>query len=188
MASRTASIVASPIGWGSVIGGVFVALVIHILLNMLGAGIGAATVSFNAPTSGEVQALRWTAFGWWSISGVLAAFLGGWAAGAFSGAGDKLEAGTNAFLSWAVTTVLIIAIGALAAGTAAATTGVLLAPLTTALTGLQMSTDIAQTGFATFMLVSFIALIIGALAAIWGGRLAAGRPASGSSQRRSQKT
>ena len=39
-----------PVAWSAVVGGVFVALVVHILLNMLGAGIGASSMEVRTPT------------------------------------------------------------------------------------------------------------------------------------------
>ena len=78
--------VTGPVYWSAVIGGIFVALVVHILLNMLGAGIGAASLDIRAPTQGEVQGIGWGAFAWWSVAGIVAAFAGGWAAGVLASA------------------------------------------------------------------------------------------------------
>jgi hypothetical protein len=47
--------VTGPIHWSAVIGGIFVALIVHLLLNMVGAGVGAASVDIRAPMQGEVQ-------------------------------------------------------------------------------------------------------------------------------------
>src|SRR5919106_2270698 len=134
MAVRTwySSELVSPVVWGAVVGGVFVALVVHILLNMLGAGIGA--VSMGAPTEGEAQSIGWVAFTWWSISGIIAAFAGGWAAGVLSRAHGSSNGGLHGFLSWAVTTVLVVTAAAIATGTAAAVIGAMFAPLPTAVT------------------------------------------------------
>jgi hypothetical protein len=57
-----------PVSWGAIIGGVFVALVVHILLNMVGADIGAASVDVGDKSAAAVQTLSWSAFAWWSIS------------------------------------------------------------------------------------------------------------------------
>jgi hypothetical protein len=64
-----------PVAWSAVVGGVFVALVVHIL-HMLGADIGANSLEVRTPTQGEAQAIGWGAFAWWSISGIIAAFAG----------------------------------------------------------------------------------------------------------------
>lgn len=171
MATRIVSTeVTGPVNWGAIIGGVFVALVVHILLNMLGAGIGAASVDIRAPTEGEAQGIGWGAFGWWSGSGIIAAFIGGWAAGVLASAAGSRDGSLHGFLSWAVTTVLVIAGAALAAGTAAATIGALFTPLSTSIARLQATPEAAQT-ITAFSLASVVALVIGAVAATWGGRL-----------------
>jgi hypothetical protein len=159
----------SPVVWGAVVGGVFVALVVHILLNMVGAGIGA--VSMEAPTEGEAQAIGWGAFAWWSISGIIAAFVGGWAAGVLSGANGSGNGGLHGFLTWAVTTVLVVTGAAVATGTAAAVIGAMFAPLPTVTERTQEASEAAQTAVALFSLASVFALLIGAIAATWAGRL-----------------
>jgi hypothetical protein len=166
-----ASELTNPVQWGAVVGGVFVALIVHILLNMIGAGIGA--VSMEARTEGEAQAIGWGAFAWWSISGIIAAFVGGWSAGAFSSATGSSNGGLHGFLSWAVTTVLVVIGAAIATGTAAAVMGAMFAPLPTAVTERPQETSAAaQTAIAVFSLASVVALFIGAVVATWGGRLA----------------
>lgn len=167
--------VTGPVSWSGVIGGVVVALVVHILLNLLGAGIGAASVEIRAPTEGEAQGIGWGAFGWWSISGIIAAFIGGWAAGVLASAIGSRDGSLHGFLSWAVTTVLVIAGAALAASTAAATIGALFTPLSTSIARLQAIPEVAQTTITAFSLASVVALVIGAVAATWGGRLGATR-------------
>ena len=160
----------SPVDWGAVVGGVFVALVVHILLNMVGAGVGA--VPMEAPTEGEAQAIGWGAFAWWSVSGIIAAFGGGWAAGILSRASGSSNGGLHGLLSWAVTTVLVVTGAAVATGTAAAVIGAMFAPLPTAVTQTpQETSEAAQTAIAVFSLASVIALLIGAVAATWAGRI-----------------
>jgi hypothetical protein len=151
--------VTGPVSWAAVAGGVFVALIVHILLNMLGAGIGAASIDVT-PAEGEAQTIGWGAFAWWSISGIIAAFAGGWAAGLLSSGYGSRDGGIHGFLSWAVTTVIVVASSALAAGTAAAAISALFAPL------------------ATFPLASVLALLIGAAAATWAGDRAGTRTTS----------
>ena len=172
MAVRTwySSDLVSPVVWGAVVGGVFIALVVHILLNMVGAGIGA--VSMGAPTEGEAQSIGWGAFAWWSISGIIAAFAGGWAAGILSRANGSSNGGLHGFLSWAVTTVLVVTGAAVATGTAAAVIGAMFAPLPTSVTQTpQETSEAAQTAIGVFSIASVIALLIGAVAATGAGRI-----------------
>jgi hypothetical protein len=165
--------------WGPIIAGVFVTLVMHVLLSMLGAGIGTALIDVRTYTLNEVHGLSWAAFAWWSISGIIAAFVGGWAAVRLASALSPDfsispdEGAVYGFLAWAVATVLIVAFAALAVGTIAAIAGVLFPPIS--ITRLAANAGTAQTVFATFILASLGALIIGALAASWAGRLAARR-------------
>jgi hypothetical protein len=165
----------SPVVWGAVVAGVFIALVVHILLNMLGAGIGAVSMDVGTPTEGEAQAVGWGAFTWWSISGIIAAFAGGWAAGVLAAAAGSRNGALHGFLSWAVTTVLVVTGAAVASGTAAAAIGAMFAPLPTFTERPQEISEAAQTAIAVFSLVSLVALLIGAVAATWGGRLASAR-------------
>jgi hypothetical protein len=167
--------VTGPVYWSAVTGGIFVALIVHILLNMLGAGIGAASVDVRTPTQGEVQGIGWGAFAWWSVAGIVAAFVGGWAAGVLASAIGSKDGSLHGFLSWTVTTVLVIAGAALAAGTAAATIGALFTPLSASIARLQATPEVAQTTITAFSLASMVALVIGAVAATWGGRLGATR-------------
>jgi hypothetical protein len=164
--------------WGPVIGGVFVALMVHILLSMLGAGIAAASIDIRT-LKPPVHGLIWAAFAWWSISGIISAFVGGWAAArlATTVKPDRPvsldEGAAFGTLVWAITTVLIVAFATLAVGSAAVTAGALFPPLSIA--RLQANVDAAQTAFATFTLASLGALILGAIAATSGGRLGVNR-------------
>jgi hypothetical protein len=164
-----------PVAWSAVVGGVFVALVVHILLNLLGAGIGASSMEVRTPTQGEGQAIGWGAFAWWSISGIIAAFAGGWAAGLLAAGAGSPNGALHGFLSWAVTTVVVITGAAIATGTAAAALGAMFAPIPTFIERPQETSEAAQSAVAIFSLASFVALLIGAGAATWGGRLAYAR-------------
>jgi hypothetical protein len=164
-----------PVAWSAVVAGVFVALVVHILLNMLGAGIGASSMEVRTPTQGEAQAIGWGAFAWWSISGIIAAFVGGWAAGLLAEGAGSPNGALHGFLSWAVTTVVVITGAAIATGTAAAALGAMFAPIPTFPERPQETSEAAQSAVAVFSLASFVALLIGAIAATWAGRLANAR-------------
>lgn len=95
------------ISWGAVFAGVAVALVSQLLLNMLGLGIGAATL--DPATSGSPSAAAFSigAAIWWTLSGIVASFLGGHAAGRLSGRPKESTAGWHGLTTWAVTTIVI---------------------------------------------------------------------------------
>jgi hypothetical protein len=162
--------------WGPVIAGVFVTLVVHFLLSMLGAGIEGALKDVRTHTLDGAQKFGWPAFAWWFVSGTIAAFVGGWTAvrvarALIPASPVRPDEGTvYGFLAWAITTVLIVAFAALAVGTAAFIASVLFPPLSIA--RLEANASTSHTAIATLALLSLGALILGAIAASWGGRLA----------------
>src|SRR5262245_25825705 len=81
------SIMINRISWGAVLAGVVVALVAQLILNMIGVGIGASTLE-PGPGADANPSARGFSIGaglWWTVSGVLAALAGGFAAGRLSG-------------------------------------------------------------------------------------------------------
>ena len=194
------------ISWAAVWAGVFAALAVQILLIMLGIGVGA--ISIDLPSVSGPPGLRWAAFGWWAVGGIIAAFVGGWLAGLLSDslAGGRWWAGgaLHGFLAWAVAMVIVVGAAGIAAGTTATVVGSLAgptiatradlqqaatniaagrqsetpgAPAVSATTAAVPSADqlrAAQGTFGNAMLGSFIALLLGAIAASLGGRMAQG--------------
>lgn len=115
------------ISWGAVFAGVAVALVSQLLLNMLGLGIGAATLDPGTGDSPSAAAFSIGAAIWWILSGIVAAFLGGHAAGRLSGRPKESTAGWHGLTAWAVTTIVIFflltsTIGAIVGGAFGAVT------------------------------------------------------------------
>lgn len=75
------TIMINRVSWGAVLAGVVVALVAQLILNMLGIGIGAATLD---PATGDNPSAASFSIGagiWWTLSGILASLAGGYAAG-----------------------------------------------------------------------------------------------------------
>lgn len=115
------------ISWGAVFAGAVIALVTQLLLNMLGLGIGAATFD---PATGESPTAAGFSVGaamWWTVSGVIAAFLGGLTAGRLSGRPKESTAGWHGLISWAATTLVVVvlltsAIGSIIGGAFSALT------------------------------------------------------------------
>jgi hypothetical protein len=101
------TILINRISWGAVFAGVFVALVAQLLLNMLGLGIGLATVDPATGDNPEVSTFSIGAALWWTISGIVAAFLGGLAAGRLSGQPKESSASWHGLISWALSTLII---------------------------------------------------------------------------------
>jgi hypothetical protein len=92
--------------WSAIFGGVMVALVTNLLLNLIGAALGAASL---APLSGgaTASALSTGAGIWFALSNILAALAGGYAAGKFSGAQNESSAGWHGLTAWALSTLLL---------------------------------------------------------------------------------
>ena len=103
----TSDLMVAPAGWrlswGAVFAGVMVALVAHMILNLLGIGIGLA-----GATGGT--SLEWlgTGFGiWWTVAGIIAAAIGGWIAGRTLGSSDRSDGMIHGLLSWAGATLVV---------------------------------------------------------------------------------
>jgi hypothetical protein len=103
------SIALNRISWGAVLAGVVVALVAHLILNMIGIGIGASTLDPGAGPSENPSAEGFSigAAVWWTASGIAASLLGGIAAGRLSGRPKDTTAAWHGVSSWALTTLII---------------------------------------------------------------------------------
>ena len=96
------------LSWGAVLAGVIVALVAHILLNILGIGVGAVSAEpASTPDADTLKNAGLMAAAWWAVSGIIAAGLGGWFAGRAMGGADKDDGVIHGLLSWAATTLVI---------------------------------------------------------------------------------
>src|SRR6266849_9150892 len=107
MAEDAHTTMVSRISWGAVLAGVVVALVTQLLLNMLGIGIGAATLN---PVEGDNPSAMSLSIGagiWFALSTILAALAGGYAAGRLAGVLRESTAGWHGLTAWALTTLVI---------------------------------------------------------------------------------
>ena len=101
------TIMLNRVSWAAVFAGVVVSLVTQLLLNMLGLGIGIATLD---PGTGDNPAASTFSVGaatWWTLSGIIAAFVGGYVAGRLSGRPKESTTGWHGITAWAFTTLLI---------------------------------------------------------------------------------
>ncbi len=104
-----ARVIVKRISMSAVFAGVVFAMVVHLLLTLLGAGIGLSTV--DPPAQGETPSAA--AFGtgagmWWTVSSLIALFIGGWAAGRLAGVPRKSDAALHGLLTWGVSTLLLL--------------------------------------------------------------------------------
>ena len=138
------------VSWGAILAGVVAPLVVQLLLNMLGIGLGASTVSVasagdnpSAGGAGIVTAI------WIMGLGIAASLVGGITAGRLSGTSDANTARWHGFVSWCVATLAIFyllsaAAGGLiggAAGALGSTVGAAGRGAASAVSGLAASTD-----------------------------------------------
>jgi hypothetical protein len=91
------------ISWGAIIAGVFVALAVAALLNLLGLGLDLLTLSAHKGTMIELSALSIV---WLVLTSIIAMTAGGWIAGRMSGPAFASEGVLHGLVTWAVTTLL----------------------------------------------------------------------------------
>jgi hypothetical protein len=124
------TILINKISWSAVLAGVVIALVTQLILNMLGVGIGAATLN---PMTGDNPSATTFSIGaglWFSLAGIIAALAGGYAAGRLAGKPKESTAGWHGLTTWALTTLVIFylltsAVGGILGGTYRAVTSAL---------------------------------------------------------------
>jgi hypothetical protein len=202
------------VAMGAVASGVFFALVMQLVLNMLGVGIGAVAIPETAGAAMTAQEFSWAASLWWGGTGIVAAFAGGLAAGRLCGDPKEGTAMWHGLIAWAAS-VLIVAIlavagaGALLSGGFSSLAGIAApqAPAAAATTGTAASAAAPASEFgpelgmaapspaltpppaaaarvspetmsavAKGVLISALALVIGAFAAAFGGCVGAVKP------------
>jgi hypothetical protein len=96
------------VSWGAIFAGVAVALVVQALLSMLGAGIGIATLDPGTNDNPDAATFSIVAAIWWTVSGIIAAFAGGYVAARMVGRTSSSVGAFHGLTSWAFTTLLII--------------------------------------------------------------------------------
>src|SRR4051794_26164037 len=78
------TILLNRIAWGAVLAGVVVALVTQLIVNMVGVGVGAATINPGTGDNPSVATFSMSAAAWWALSGILGSLVGGYTAGRLS--------------------------------------------------------------------------------------------------------
>jgi hypothetical protein len=95
------------VSWGAVFAGVALALVVQLILNLLGLGLGASTLS---PVSGDSPSAATFSVGagiWWALSSIIAALAGGYTAGRLSGQPKESSGAWHGLTAWALTTLTV---------------------------------------------------------------------------------
>jgi hypothetical protein len=115
------TILINRISWGAVFGGVAIALATQLILNLLGIGIGASTFDPASNATPSANAFSVGAAIWWTVSGIIAALAGGYAAGRLAGQPKEASGGWHGLTAWALSTLVLFAlltttVGAVAGG------------------------------------------------------------------------
>ena len=110
------------VSWGAIFAGVVVGLVVQVLLTMLGVGIGAATIDPATNGSPAASTFSMASGIWYVVSGIIAAFAGGYIAARMSGKTVATTGALHGLTTWAFTTLLVLyllstAVGSIVGGT-----------------------------------------------------------------------
>ncbi len=115
------SILQNRVSWGAILAGVVVALITQVLLTLLGAGIGIATLDPGTGDNPAASTFSIAAGIWYMVSGIIAAFVGGYVAARLSGKTVPTTGALHGLTTWALTTLLVLwfltsTVGALVGG------------------------------------------------------------------------
>src|ERR1700755_1173565 len=75
------TIMLNAVSWGAVFAGATIALVVQIILNMVGVGVGLSTVDVAAGDTPSAGSLSVGAGIWWVIPGIVASAIGAYVTG-----------------------------------------------------------------------------------------------------------
>jgi hypothetical protein len=110
------------VSWGAIFAGATAVIAVELLLNLLGAGFGAATIN---PQQGQLpgQGLALGAVIWFGLSCIISLFIGGWLAGRLAERPSKRDGALHGFVTWAVASLVLVymlstAVGGLLGGAA----------------------------------------------------------------------
>ena len=104
----TKTMLLNRVSWGAILAGLAVALVLTVLLNVLGVGIGLSVLDpNNAANNPDPSSFSIDAAIWWTASGIFASFFGGLVAGRLYGAHRASTGGWHGIVVWSCTTLLL---------------------------------------------------------------------------------
>lgn len=101
------------ISWGAVIAGVAIALAIHMVLSMLGLGIGLTTIEPATEGAPDASALGMGAALWWVVSGLIATLAAGYVAARLAGVYSRRDGVLHGLVAWA--SMLLVSVWLLSA-------------------------------------------------------------------------
>jgi hypothetical protein len=147
------TIMLNRVGWGAVFAGVVVSLVTQLILNMLGIGVGAASLNPMTGDNPSASTFSLSAGLWFGLAGILAALAGGYTAGRLSGKPKESTAAWHGLTTWALSTLLVFyllttTVGGLIGGAYRGLTGVLGGVASTVGSTAQTAAQAAAPGLA----------------------------------------
>jgi hypothetical protein len=102
------TIMLNQVSWGAVFAGAAIALVLQIILNMVGIGVGLSTVDVASGDTPSAGSLSIGAGIWWVVSGIVAAAVGGYIAGRLSGKASQSTTAYHGLIAWAISTLVVV--------------------------------------------------------------------------------
>lgn len=106
-ADDTRSVLINRVSWGAVFAGAALMLTAQIVLNLIGIGIGASTLDPLTSDNPSASSFSIGAAIWWAVSGIIAAFLGGYVASRLSGTPKDSTGSWHGLTAWAVGTLVL---------------------------------------------------------------------------------
>ncbi|MGU3538449.1 PhnA-like protein [Methylobacterium sp. A54F] len=104
----TRAVLLNQVSWGAIFAGAVTALVTQVILNLVGVGVGLASVGTNAADNPAASTVSLSAGVWFVVSGIVASLAGGLIAGRLSGKTLPGAAALHGLVSWAVTTLVVL--------------------------------------------------------------------------------
>lgn len=101
------TVLINQVSWGAVFAGVVVSLALQLILNLLGVGVGASTIDPLAGDNPSAKSFSIGAGVWWTVSGVIAAFVGGHVAGRLAGKPRESTTSWHGLVAWAMATLVV---------------------------------------------------------------------------------
>ncbi|GJE15246.1 hypothetical protein FOHLNKBM_6326 [Methylobacterium longum] len=126
----TRAMLLNEVSWGAIFAGAVTALVTQVIVNLVGVGVGLASVGTTAADTPSAATASMGAGLWFVASGIVASLAGGVIAGRLSGKPLPGAAALHGLVSWAVTTLVVLylltsAAGGLVGGTLSTVSGAL---------------------------------------------------------------
>ncbi|MBP1179843.1 PhnA-like protein [Methylobacterium sp. PvR107] len=104
----TRAVVLNQVSWGAIFAGAVTALVTQVVVNLVGVGVGLASVGTNGADNPAASTVSLGAGVWFVASGIVASLAGGAIAGRLSGKPLPGAAALHGLVSWAVTTLVVL--------------------------------------------------------------------------------